>query len=168
MIKHLKPGKTDEHYTPPEIFRAMDVEFDLDPCQPETGRAFLSVPCKKFYTKSDDGLVQPWSGFVWMNPPFGARNGVVPWLEKFRSHGNGVALVNAQTSCGWFHDFAPCVDALLFPKGKTKFVQMDGSIASQPPMGIVLMACGRDGIQALRNAHANGLGMLVYPGRSIR
>lgn len=158
---HAAPGKSDEHFTPEEIFSAMAVQFDLDPAQPEEGRAFLSVPSRRWFTKSDDGLVQPWEGFVWLNPPFGGRNGVVPWLKRFSAHANGVVLVNAQTSCGWFHEFAPLMDAMLFPNGKTKFVQPDGTIAKQPPMGVVLMAMGPRGIEALQNAEAAGLGLLV-------
>jgi hypothetical protein len=30
-----------------------------------------------------------------MNPPFGSRNGHVPWLRKFLDHGNGIAIVRA-------------------------------------------------------------------------
>lgn len=161
---HAAPGATDEHYTPPELFEAMGVEFDLDPCQPETGRAFLSVPCRRFLTKADDGLSKPWDGFVWLNPPFGARNGVVPWLDRFVHHGNGVALVNALTSSGWFHDFAPKMDALLFPKGKTKFVRPDGTRGMSPANGVALMAVGGLGVAALRNAARIGFGLMVVRG----
>jgi predicted RNA methylase len=41
--------------------------------------------------------VQPWSGTVFMNPPFGRRNGHVPWLRKFLAHGDGIAIVRAYT-----------------------------------------------------------------------
>lgn len=157
----IRAGQTDEHYTPAEVFDALECSFDLDPCQPEHGRAFLSVPASRFYTQQQDGLAQQWTGFVWLNPPFGGRNGVVPWLHKFLEHGNGIALTNALTSCGWFHDFAPKMDALLFPKGKTKFVRPDGEIGKSPQNGIVLMALGQQGVSALKNAQNNGFGMMV-------
>lgn len=157
----LSAGLTDEHYTPPEVFEALGCRFDLDPCQPDEGRAFLSVPTDRFYTASDDGLVKSWDGFVWLNPPFGGRNGIVPWLHKFLDHGNGIALANALTSCGWFHDFAPKMDALFFPRGKTKFVRPDGEIGKSPQNGIVLMALGAQGIKALKCAHDAGFGLMV-------
>lgn len=144
----------------------MAVRFDLDPCQPEAGRAFLSVPTDQFYTPSDDGLEKPWSGFVWVNPPFGGRNGVVPWLRKFMGHGDGVCLVNALTSAGWFHDWAPYADAMLFPRGKTKFVRPDGSRGSSPANGVVLLACGERGVRALLNAQSNGLGLCLTRAKS--
>ena len=157
----LSAGRTDEHYTPPEVFAALGCQFDLDPCQPDEGRAFISVPADNFYTRADNGLTQPWSGFVWLNPPFGGRNGIVPWLQKFLDHGNGIALANALTSCGWFHDFAPQMDAILFPKGKTKFVRPDGEIGKSPQNGIVLMGLGKRAVNALASAQRNGFGLML-------
>lgn len=153
-------GATDEWFTPPEIFAALGLTFDLDPCQPEEGRAFLSVLCRRFYTPADDGLAQPWHGMVWMNPPFGGRNGQVPWLRKFLRHGNGIALVAARTSAGWFHDEAVKADTMLFPRGKTKFVRPDGSRGESPGTGIVLLGMGATANLALRRS---GLGLWVVP-----
>ncbi|WP_291365323.1 DNA N-6-adenine-methyltransferase [Acetobacter sp. UBA5411] len=146
----LTAGKSDEWFTPPEIFDALNCQFDLDVAQPSEGRAFLSVPCRQFLTKVDDGLVAPWSGFVWMNPPFGGRNGVVRWLDRFVAHGNGIALVNALTSSGWFQDFSPKMDALIFPRGKTRFVRPDGSRGESPQSGIVLMGIGKQAADVMR------------------
>lgn len=151
-------GQSDEWFTPREIFAALGLMFDLDPCQPETGRAFLSVPCRSFYTATQDGLAQPWEGLVWMNPPFGGRNGQVPWLRKFLAHGNGIALVAARTSAGWFHDEAVRAESMLFPRGKTKFIRPDGTIGSSPGTGIVLLGMGGAANEALRRS---GLGLFV-------
>lgn len=132
-------GASDEWYTPPEIFEALGVTFDLDPCSPGPGHW---VPARKIYTKADDGLVQPWHGCVFMNPPFGGRNGHVPWLEKFLRHGNGIAVVRAYTSSAWFHEHAVKAEAMCFPRGKTKFIRPDGSIGKAPGHGIVLLGIG--------------------------
>ncbi|PYD63530.1 adenine methyltransferase [Gluconacetobacter entanii] len=156
---HAAPGQSDEWFTPPEIFEALGVTFDLDVAQPETGRAFLSVPCRRFLTVSDNGLTAPWDGFVWMNPPFGGRNGVVPWLRRFMDHANGIACVNALTSSGWFHDFAPHADALLFPRGKTKFLRPDGTRGNSPGNGVVLIGAGMQAVEALADAHRKGFGL---------
>jgi hypothetical protein len=152
-------GETDEWLTPASIFEALGCRFDLDPCQPSDGRAFLSVPCDRFMTKEDDGLMMPWHNyFVWMNPPFGKRNGVVPWLEKFFRHGNGIGLVLARTSAGWFHDWMPLADAFVFPRGKTRFVRPDGTVGKSPGQGAVLFSSGERGTYFLRNC---GLGIFV-------
>jgi hypothetical protein len=139
-------GASDDWYTPPFIFDALGERFDLDPCSPGAGHW---VPADRIYTKADDGLALPWSGFVFMNPPFGGRNGHVPWLEKFLRHGDGIAVVRAYTSSGWFHDHATKADAMLFPRGKTKFIRPDGSIGRAPGHGVVLLAIGQRAMQAL-------------------
>lgn len=132
-------GLSDDWYTPPDIFKKLDIVFDLDPCSPGAGHW---VPARRIYTKEDDGLKQPWSGVVFMNPPFGGRNGHVPWLKRFLDHGNGIAIVRAYTSSAWFHDWAIRVETMLFPRGKTKFVRPDGSIGGSPGHGIVLLGMG--------------------------
>lgn len=142
-------GASDDWYTPPEIFRALDLIFDLDPCSPGPGHW---VPAEKIYTKADDGLVKPWRGCVFMNPPFGGRNGHVPWLLKFFEHSNGIAIVRSYTSAGWWHDHMYKADALLWPRGKTKFIRPDGSIGRAPGHGVVLVGMGDVACRALRRS----------------
>lgn len=132
-------GATDEWYTPPEIFKALSLTFDLDPC---SGAHGTYCPCKLAYTKEDNGLRAPWRGLVFMNPPFGGRNGHVPWLKKFLVHGNGVAIVRAYTSSAWFHAYATQVETMIFPRGKTKFIRSDGSVGKSPGHGVVLLGMG--------------------------
>jgi hypothetical protein len=150
-------GESDDWYTPPDIFAALGERFDLDPCSPGPHHW---VPAKRIFTKADDGLKQSWEGYVFMNPPFGGRNGHVPWLKKFIEHRNGIAIVRAYTSAGWFHDWIPCADLILFPRGKTKFVRPDGTIGKAPGAGIVLIGCGKRAEQALRHS---GLGIYSVP-----
>ena len=140
---------------PPDIFDALGLIFDLDPCSP--GPAHW-VPARKIYTKEDDGLVQPWSGTVFMNPPFGRRNGHVPWLRKFLAHGDGVAIVRAYTSSAWFHQWAVKAQTMCFPRGKTKFIRPDGSIGRAPGHGVVLLGMGAVANKALAQC---GLGFFV-------
>jgi hypothetical protein len=140
-------GMSDDWFTPLEIFTALGLRFDLDPCSPGPDHW---VPADKIYTAADDGLAQPWHGLVFMNPPFGGRRGHVPWLRKFLAHGNGVAIVRAYTSSDWFHDYVvPHAETLLFPRGKTKFHRPDGSIGTAPGHGIVLVGMGEAANAAL-------------------
>jgi hypothetical protein len=64
---------TDDWYTPPWIFEAMGVTFDLDVCTPPGGVPW--IPAENYYTPNDDGLAQDWYGFVWCNRPLGVRSG---------------------------------------------------------------------------------------------
>jgi hypothetical protein len=149
-------GATDEWYTPPHFFEAFNTTFDLDPCSPGPGIGF--VPARHIITAEQDGLAHAWFGLVWMNPPFGGRNGQVPWLRKFRAHGNGIALVAARTSAGWFHDHAIGMQTVLFPRGKTKFHRPDGTIGKAPGTGIVLLGMGFRADRILQNC---GLGWIA-------
>lgn len=161
MLKRHPVGAnpSDERYTPPEIFQALGMTFDLDPCSPGAGHW---VPAAKTFTMEEDGLSQPWHGRVFMNPPFGGRHGHVPWLSKFMEHGDGIGLVNALTSSDWFHDHLHRADALLFPRGKTRFIDADGKRLGAPWTGIVLIGMGEVSVDALKRS---GLGMVVFHGR---
>lgn len=93
-----------------------------------------------------------------MNPPFGGRNGLVPWLDKFFSHGNGIALTPDRTSAPWWQDAAPKADAILFPRGKVKFERPDGSVGKSPGSGVTLWAKGEKANYALIDAANRGFG----------
>lgn len=151
-------GASDEWYTPAHVFDAMGVQFDLDVASPLDQLPWIPA-WGHIYARS---LEKGWSGFVWMNPPFGGRNGIVPWLEKFFAHGNGVALVPDRTSAPWWQTYAPQADALLFVGRKLKFIRPDGTPGASPAQGTTLLAAGKRGIAALVNAERNGLGLLFH------
>lgn len=153
-------GATDEWYTPMHVFVAMDVVFDLDPCA-APHRTPSSVWCNRACYMG--GLTLRWRGFVWMNPPFGRRNGIVPWLARFIEHGDGVALVPDRTSAPWWQTYARQADMILFVSPKLKFIGVDGKPGASPAQGTTLLACGPRGVRALQNASANGLGSLWRP-----
>lgn len=158
-------GKTDDWYTPRYIFDAMAVRFDLDVSAPQEGPRH--VPCERwFYEKS---LEAEWSGFVWMNPPFGGRNGIEPWLRKFIAHGDGVALMPDRTSAPWFQACVPLMETVLFVSPKVKFERPDGTTGDSPGNGTVLASIGPKGDIALRRAALiGGLGWLArsaYPNK---
>lgn len=143
---------SDEWYTPKSIFDGLGVEFDLDPCHPGRDCAHCHVPAKNIYTKEDDGLSKPWEGRVFVNPPYGERYAHVPWLKRFLFHGNGIGVFRAYTSADWFHDYAVRAHAMLFPRGKTKFVRADGIVGKQPGHGVVLLGMGDRSCAAMRDS----------------
>jgi len=137
----------DEWYTPPEIFEALGTEFDLDPCHPATE---IFVPARTKY--HERGLEREWYGSVWMNPPFGGRNGYFPWIKKFIDHGNGIGLITALTSSEGFHKYIPQMDAICFPKGKTRFYESLNKRGGCPTTGIVLFALGKNSCEVLEKS----------------
>jgi hypothetical protein len=146
---------TFEWYTPPEIFEALGVRFDLDVCSP--GLALTPwIPARRCYTRADDGLAQRWYGFVWMNPVFGLRNGIMNWITRFIAHGKGVALVSSFTSTDWYQHLTGNADAIMLVNQKIQFLPRQ--IGRNNAIASTLVAIGRKGIRALENAERNGWG----------
>lgn len=153
-------GKTDEWYTPKHVFDALGCEFDMDVASPGDYVTHW-IPARLSVTERS--LERDWRGFVWMNPPFGARNGLVPWLQKFFDHGNGIALVPDRTSAPWWQDYAPRADLALFISPKLKFIGVDGLPGDSPAQGTTLLASGQRAVDALQRAARAKLGTLFRP-----
>lgn len=151
-------GQSDEWYTPPHVFEALGCRFDLDVAHPRESKTF--VPADRIIY--EDSLSAEWSGFVWMNPPFGGRNSIAPWLDKFFRHGNGIALAPDRTSAPWFMAAWEKADAVLFTP-KLKFYRPDGTTGNSPSNGTALFAAGDRAVEALSRAAHRGLGILARP-----
>lgn len=156
-------GKTNEWYTPRHVFDALGCRFDMDVAAP-LDRRFVCVPTNHWILQ--DSLKQQWRGFVWMNPPFGGRNGLIPWLQKFFDHGDGIALTPDRTSAPWWQQYAPMSRAILFISPKLEFISIDGKPGESPAQGTCLFAAGNMGTAALYRAAGNGLGFLATPALS--
>jgi hypothetical protein len=153
-------GKTSEWYTPSPVFAALGCIFDLDAASP--GAAVVPwIPARKHLTSH--ALELPWEGFTWLNAPFGARNGLVPWLVKFIQHGDGVCLVPDRTSAPWWQAWAPRMDVILFVRGKIKFIDANGTPGGSPAQGTALGALGPRGVAALHRAADQNFGIALKP-----
>ena len=129
---------SDDVYTPAWVFERLGLEFDLDVAAPPGGISY--IPAKRYFTKADDALCQPWHGRVWMNPPYSRPT---PWVERFLEHGNGVALLPCAKS-RWFWTLWEQGEALHFPM-PFKFAN-DHAIY----MPVIFAAMGDDNVEALR------------------
>jgi hypothetical protein len=150
-------------YTPPWIFERLGIDFDLDPCQPPEGVAW--IPTKKRYSIHDDGLTSPWEGRVWLNPPYGKHTGA--WLDRMHKHRDGISLVFARTDCAWFHESVANADAILFLRGRVKFVDGLGVTGgSGAGSGSMLIAWGDENVSALSRMQDLGLFVPLMSGKS--
>ena len=150
-------GATDEWYTPPHVFEALGLIFEIDVAAPSPAVNAVRptqtwIPAHRFIT--ENALDAPWVGCVWMNPPFGKRNGLVPWLERFARHGNGIALVPDRTSAPWWQTYARSADATLFCTPKLHFIGRDGKPGKSPAQGTCLLAVGDMAVRAVRRAES--------------
>jgi len=153
-------NKSVDWYTPPWIFERLNLDFDLDPCAPIGGVPW--IPAKKHYSLIDDGLTKDWgSDLVWLNPPYGVSTGA--WLNKMHNHRNGIALVFSRTDCAWYHDFVAEADAILFLRGRVKFVDGLGVTGgSGAGCGSMLIAWGDKSVKALGSMSDRGHFVILF------
>jgi DNA N-6-adenine-methyltransferase Dam len=149
-----------EWYTPPEIFAAMgNPQFDLDVASP--GADIVPwIPATRHLTKVEDGLRTDWEGFAWMNCPYGKRNGVDKWVNKFVQHRNGVAILPDFTTTRWWHRATDEADLIMFVRPRIYFLpRYTGRTNS---LGSTLVAMGERGVLALLTAELNRRGKCFW------
>lgn len=140
---------TDVWLTPPALVKALGL-FTLDPCAPEVA-PFRHAPI--WYTEKHDGLVQPWFGRVFMNPPYGSQTGL--FMRKLADHGDGIALVFARVETKWFREQVwKRADAVMFFASRISFLRADGSSGQGSSAPSCLVAYGSQNVIAL---HTSGL-----------
>lgn len=100
----------------------------LDPCSCE--EANKTVKADMFYDQKYNGLMRPWWGTVFLNPPYDDPG---TWLNKFFEHWRfdqitqGIIIVNAATDTQWFQllwDWPIC-----FIRGRVQFTPGKGQQA---------------------------------------
>lgn len=154
---HTRGAKTtDSWITPRWVIEAIG-PFDLDPCacipQP--------WPCaNRQFTEQDDGLMRPWDGFVYCNPPYGRQ--LERWLNRMALHDNGIAMIFARTETRAFFKFVwPHASCLLFLRGRTTFHRPDGTTNNNTNSGGPSVLVGYGELARQRLASASHLGALV-------
>lgn len=129
-------SQSDMWETPQDLFDKLNEEFhfNLDVCAIAS-----NAKCAAFYSPEQNGLIQPWYGRCWCNPPYGRQVG--KWVKKAYDtayiDGNLVVmLLPARTDTKWFHEYIYGKAEIRFLKGRLKF---GGSKNSAPfPSMIVI------------------------------
>lgn len=114
-------SKSDLWETPQDLFDKLNSEFKftLDACANSE-----NAKCGHYFSLSDNGLKQEWSGTVWCNPPYGREIG--KWVAKAQveaAKGNAttVMLLPARTDTKWFHRYIYRRAEIRFLRGRLKF-----------------------------------------------
>jgi hypothetical protein len=142
------PGykENNDYYTPEWIFDALGETYDLDVCAPTGGVPWL--PAKNHYDLEADGLVQPWHGFVWCNPPYSKPT---PFIDKFLAHGYGIMLVQVSKSNAFVKLWNEAHGICLLPP-KLKFVHKEHGLKGIF-MSCVLVGMSDRALDAMKRAN---------------
>lgn len=162
LFESAKDGK-DEWLTPPEIVKALG-DFDLDPSCP-VKRPWPTAA--RHYTVHDNGLIKPWAGRVWMNPPYGKN--CIRFMRRLADHGNGIALVCARTETAMFFETVwNKADAIFFFQGRLTFYHANGK-RSTNCIGApsCLVAYGAENVRAIRQSNLKGKLIALERGEAL-
>lgn len=132
---YMPQSKSQEWGTPREFFQKLDMEFrfTVDVCA-----SVHNFKHPAFFTKEQNGLLQPWVGVAFCNPPYGAAE-ISLWIEKAifergARQTTTVFLLPNTTDVGWFHKYFYSAEGRSFLAGiECRFVK--GRINFDPPKG---------------------------------
>ena len=139
-----------EWYTPAVYLQSVREflgEIDLDPASSTIANE--AVQAKEIYTANDNGLTLPWTGRVFVNPPYGIENGQSVagqfCAKAIEEHATGnaseiIILVNSVHSQKWqapLYDYAVCL-----VDHRIKFVNGDGGENENPTFQNIFIYLG--------------------------
>lgn len=134
----------DDWYTPPWLFTAAGIIFDLDVAAP-VDPSRRTCPARAYLTPVENGLAVPWSGIIWCNPPY---SNIGPWVTRFAAAGiHGMMLVPAVRS-NWIKILTKTSDAIDLVL-TCAFGRPDGSMARPGPVALLLATRGDECTAAL-------------------
>jgi hypothetical protein len=160
---HPARGRSNIWLTPRFVIDALGV-FDLDPAAAPAPRPFPTA-LEHYVEAEGDGLLRPWFGRIWLNPPYGRAMG--RWMHRLAEHGRGTGLIFARTDTSAFRDAVwGRASAALFLHGRMTFLRPDGGEAQNDGGApSVLVAYGPEDAERL---HDSGLaGQFVPIGREV-
>jgi hypothetical protein len=137
----------DEWYTPAKWIERARVtmgSIDVDPASCEYAQR--AVRATVYYDSQSDGLVQPWNGNVWLNPPY-SRGLMHKFIDKLRLEfksgrtKEAVVLTGSRTDTRWFHDLAPISSAIAMTRGRISFYNEQG-VGRSPANGSTFFYLG--------------------------
>lgn len=155
---HDRTTGKEDWLTPPEIIRALG-PFQTDPCSP-IGRPWDTAAVH--YTLADNGLLKPWEGRVWLNPPYG--NETERWMRRLANHGNGIALIFARTETKTFFPWVwEHATSMLWIKGRLRFYTREGKQGGTAGAPSVLIGYGAENDARLKGCGIEGRFMEIRP-----
>ena len=119
--------------------------IDLDPAS--RADANETVQATRFFTAEDDGLLQSWSGRLWLNPPYSKMAAFMGKLLEVYHAGRveqAIILANNQTDAKWAANVMDAANVLCFTRGRLIFTKDGVDAGGKPLQGQMLVGLGVD------------------------
>jgi DNA N-6-adenine-methyltransferase (Dam) len=116
-----------------EAAREVLGEIDVDPASHVIAQT--TVRAKRYFTVRDDRLAQPWTGRVWLNPPF-TKEFVERFINKLVDQVRGghvvaaVAVTPNFTDTAWWHRAARAASSICLKRGRIRWIAPSGDECS--------------------------------------
>lgn len=143
--------EVDDRGTPQDFWDELNAQyrFTLD-----VAAAPHNAKTERFYTRVDNGLVQPWFGSVWCNPPYSNLDAWVAkawdeWIRKGGPHSIVMLLPANRPEQPWwqrfvepFRDHPHSALRVTFLPGRLRFIKPGATEVKpneRPPFGCCLL-----------------------------
>ena len=153
MARTKTEASRNDWNTPPHIVRAVKDAFggtiDLDPCSNPTSQVGATINLSR--ETGHDGRAVPWTGNVFVNPPYGGGL-LVPWVHKAaREASRGakvILLIPAAVGNKWWHEPGGPWSAgtrICFISGRLSFLENDVPKKGNPSDSALVYYGSEDG-----------------------
>lgn len=155
----------NEWYTPTEIIEAAREvmgSIDLDPASSDIANEV--VKAGTYYTAEDNGLVRPWFGNIWLNPPYASDligRFIDRLIEARADYKQSIVLVNNATETRWFSSVVEISSAIVFPTSRVKFY-MPNKQTGAPLQGQAILYIGDNAERFLESFSCFGWGAKTW------
>ena len=141
--KEIQRKRQGDYSTPPDLFEHYDrlYHFSLDVCATAD-----NAKCPHYFPPEQDGLLQPWRGTCWMNPPYHQAE-IPKWIRKaYEESQRGavvVALLPVRTGSAWYHEFVLPHAQVTFLRGRIKFAGMTTNAMEDSMIAVFGVPCAQ-------------------------
>lgn len=145
----LTSQKTVEWYTPPRIIvdarEVLGGTIDCDPASHPIPQTWIRA--RTYYTEEQNGLIQPWNGTVFLNPPFSATRVWVDKLKQELQSGRttaAVLLTNSAPGYVWWEETVDAAISVCLIRHRLRFINESGLAQGQAKKGQSIFYFGRN------------------------
>lgn len=128
VLAYYASSESVEWYTPRYIIDGALAVMGAIDCDPCSNAEPYNVPATVHYTQREDGLIQPWHGRIYMNPPYGKA--LPSWIGKLLAEraldrcSEAITLTPARTDTQWFQGLWQAA-AICFMYRRVRFLGRD-------------------------------------------